>query len=90
MIEGVKILEQIGKNGDIVKYTYKGYSHWCKLSVFEEMSQKDFDIEYNNAVKVHNEVKAIKKKIKNIPISESEKAIFERWQSEWGYDEEDK
>lgn len=88
MINGVKIIERLGEKGEVLKYTYKGYSHWCKFSVFQKMSKDDFEKEYNNAVKIHNEIKKVKKNIINKPITESDKTLFERWQSEWGYDEE--
>lgn len=88
MIAGVKIIERLGEKGEVLKYTYKGYSHWCKISAFREMSKDDFEKEYNNAIKIHKEIKEVKKNIINKPITESDKTLFERWQSEWGYDEE--
>lgn len=88
MIDGVKIIERLGEKGEVLKYTYKGYSHWCKISVFQEMLKDDFEKEYDYAVKIHNEIKEVTEKIINKPITESDKALFERWQSETGFDDE--
>lgn len=88
MIDGVKVIERLGDKGELIKYTYKGYSHWCKGSSFYEMTKDDFEKEYCNAVKIHKEIKEVKKKIRNKPITDFDKALFERWQSETGYDDE--
>lgn len=81
MIEGLKIIERVD---DVVNYTYKGYSHWCKGETFDKMSQSDFEKENKEAMELHDTVKRANDIAKKKPITSSEKAIFERWQSETG------
>ena len=74
MIKDVLIIEQ---KGMIVEYNYKGYTYWSNI--------EDFEKNHKETQKTHEEIKKIKAKSKE--ATEAEKTIFDRWQSEWGYDD---
>ena len=82
MIKDVLIIEQ---KGMIVEYNYKGYTYWSNIEDFEKMTKEDFEKNHKETKKTHEEIKKIKAKSKE--ATEAEKTIFDRWQSEWGYDD---
>lgn len=89
MIAGVEIIEKTGEKGELIRFRYKGYIFWSNLSAFERMTEDDLKREVNDVRKFEKELIEVKERIKNKPIAEADLSLFERWQSEWGYDDED-
>lgn len=85
MIDGVKIVEILGENKDVVKYSYNGYMFYSKKKDFDKLTKEDVELEYKDACKIFKELNDIKKGLP--PPTEEDLSLFERWQSETGYDE---
>ena len=82
MIKDVLIIEQ---NGMIVEYNYKGYTYWSNIEDFQKMTKEDFEKNNKETKKTHEEIKKLKAKCKE--VTEADKTIFDRWQSENGHDD---
>jgi hypothetical protein len=89
MITGVEIIEKTGEKGELIRFRYKGYIFWSNLSAFGRMTEDDLERGLNDARKLEKELMEVKERIKNKPITEADLSLFERWQSEWGYDDEE-
>lgn len=82
MIDGVKIIED--KNS-IIHFRYKNLDFYNTKSDFEKIKKEDLELRCEKITRFKEEIDEIKKKLP--PPTNNDLALFERWQSESGYDE---
>lgn len=92
MIKGVKVIERIGENKQIVHFRYKDYESWWLAEEFDNMTKEVLDNvveESRNKAKQWDEVKkriesqrAAMTSEERAGWDEADRAVFERWQDE--------
>ena len=82
MIKGVEIIEIIGS---VIHYKYKDCEFYNTMTDFEKMTKEDLDLELQKSELFFTEIEDIKKRLP--PPNNADFAIFERWQSETGFDD---